>query len=352
VLSQEIFMQRALELARLGAGTVAPNPMVGCVIVHNDSIIGEGWHRQFGAPHAEVNAINSVKDKSLLSKSTLYVTLEPCNHFGKTPPCTGLILEHKIPEVVIASPDPNPLVAGKGIKKLRDAGVKVTTNVLLEEAMELNRRFFVFHQQERAYVILKYAQTTDGFIAKDIAKVSSEEYLLAKQISGAAAQKWVHKWRTEEDAILVGSATVAGDNPRLNARLWSGKNPVRVLIDDSGAMAGNAHVLDGSQATLIFTTLKNYQPVKGAEVIVLAKQRFAAQLLHQLFERKIMSVMVEGGKQTLQTFIDENLWDEARIFTSPKTYLSGIAAPSIKGEIIEKKQVGADWFTLIKNTIN
>lgn len=350
MLSQEIFMQRALELARLGAGSVAPNPMVGCVIVHNNQIIGEGWHRQFGGPHAEVNAINTVKNKSLLSTSTLYVTLEPCNHFGKTPPCTALILEHKIPEVVIASPDPNPLVAGKGIKKLQESGVQVTSQVLLDEAMELNRRFFVFHRKERTYVILKYAQTTDGFIAKNIHKVSNDEYLHAKQISGAAAQKLVHKWRAEEDAILVGSATVANDNPRLNVRLWSGKNPVRVIIDDKGAIAGDAHVLDGSQPTLIFTTLKNYPAVKGAEVIVLAKQQFAAQLLHQLFERKIMSVLVEGGKQTLQTFIDENLWDEARIFTSPKTYISGIPAPELKGEVLLKKKIEDDWFTLIKNT--
>ncbi len=251
---------------------------------------------------------------------------------------------------MIASPDPNPLVAGKGIKKLQESGVQVTSQVLLDEAMELNRRFFVFHRKERAYVILKYAQTTDGFIAKNIHKVSNDEYLHAKQISGAAAQKLVHKWRAEEDAILVGSATVANDNPRLNVRLWSGKNPVRVIIDDKGAIAGDAHVLDGLQPTLIFTTLKNYPAVKGAEVIVLAKQQFAAQLLHQLFERKIMSVLVEGGKQTLQTFIDENLWDEARIFTSPKTYISGIPAPELKGEVLLKKKIEDDWFTLIKNT--
>src|SRR5688572_7378523 len=335
-----LFMQRALELARLGEGFVRPNPLVGCVIVHNEKIIGEGWHKQYGGPHAEVNAINAVKDKSLLPESTVYVTLEPCSHFGKTPPCADLLIKHQVKKVIICNNDPNPLVAGRGINKLREAGIEVETGFLAEKGTVLNRRFFTFHQQQRPYIVLKWAQTADGFIAK-------ENYQPA-QISGAFAKNLVHKWRTEEAAILVGTRTVQHDNPKLNVREWNGKNPLRLVIDRNLSLPGNLHLFDKSLPTIVYCSLRNEQLHENLELVRLnADADLLPQMLSDLYKRQVQSVLVEGGTFLLDAFIKQNLWDEARVFRSPKHFETGIPAPQLSlNTLSETTFIGEDQLFL------
>ena len=249
VARSQLFMQRALQLARLSAVTVSPNPMVGCVIVHNGKIIGEGYHQKYGDAHAEVNAVNAVSDKSLLSESTVYVTLEPCSHFGKTPPCADLLIKHKFKKVIVCNYDPNPLVAGQGIEKLRQAGIEVEVGLLEEEGRELNKRFFTYIEKKRPYIILKWAESADGFIAKGIYETV--------QISNLLSRRFVHKMRSEEDAIMVGTNTAKYDNPTLNTRFWTGKNAVRVLIDRELSLSKNLHIFDNSQKTICYNSLKD-----------------------------------------------------------------------------------------------
>lgn len=243
------FMRRALELAEWGRGYVSPNPLVGCVIVHEDRIIGEGWHREYGGPHAEVNAVNSVENQALLSESTVYVTLEPCAHWGKTPPCANLLVEKKVKKVVIAATDSNPLVGGRGIEILKNAGIEVETGILEKDARWQNRRFFTQIEKQRPYVILKWAQTQDGFVAK--------ENFDSKWISNSHSRQLVHKWRAEEDAILVGKNTAAYDNPRLDVRDWVGKNPIRVVLDSKLELSSELNLFDQSIPTLVFNALKS-----------------------------------------------------------------------------------------------
>ncbi len=333
----ELFMQRALELALLGVGHVSPNPRVGCVIVHDGKIIGEGWHRKYGEAHAEVNAINSVKDQSLLSQSTLYVNLEPCAHFGKTPPCADLVVEKKIRRVVIANLDSNPLVGGKGIKKLRDASIEVQTGILEDEGRELNKRFFTSIEKQRPFVILKWAQTADGFVAR-----SNYE---SKWISHDLSRQLVHKMRCEEDAVLVGTRTASHDNPKLTVRDWSGRNPVRIVIDRFLRLPHSLHLLDGSQPTLVYNVLKHEEHGKLAFVRI-DEEDFIHHLVKNLHERKVQSVIVEGGSQTLQLFMSVNLWDEAHVFVSDRTFGQGIAAPVIQGKIISSSKVGDDLLSV------
>jgi diaminohydroxyphosphoribosylaminopyrimidine deaminase / 5-amino-6-(5-phosphoribosylamino)uracil reductase len=318
----ELFMQRALELAACGNGYTRPNPLVGCVIVHNGHIIGEGWHQQYGGPHAEVNAINSVSDKSLLAESTVYVTLEPCSHFGKTPPCADLLIKHAVKKVIICNHDPNPLVAGRGISKLGEAGIQVESGFLAEKGSVLNRRFFTFHLKQRPYIVLKWAQTSDGFIAR-------ENYKPAV-ISGSISKNLVHKWRTEESAILVGTRTGRYDNPRLNVREWSGPNPIRLVIDKSIILPSELNIFDKSQPTIIFNTLRNETLHDNLELIKIESEAdFLFQLLKHLHLRKIESVLVEGGSFLLNSFIQSNLWDEARIIRSSHQFDNGIASPQL-----------------------
>lgn len=319
-MNHELFMRRALELASLGAGKVSPNPMVGCVIVHGGKIIGEGWHRQFGGPHAEPNAIASVQDKTLLPQATLYVTLEPCNHFGKTPPCSDLILSHGIPKVVVANVDPNPLVAGTGLQKLRGKGVEVISGVLEKEGAELNKRFFTFHQKKRPFVLLKWAQTADGFIARN--------NFDSKWISNGFSRQLVHKWRAEEDLVMVGYQTAWHDNPQLNVRDWTDRNPARAVIDYKISLPSTHHLFDNNQKTLVFNEIKN-ETSGGTEYIKVQKNELVENLLQALYERKILSVMVEGGTALLNRFIEKGYWDEARVFTATKTFGEGIAAPKL-----------------------
>jgi diaminohydroxyphosphoribosylaminopyrimidine deaminase/5-amino-6-(5-phosphoribosylamino)uracil reductase len=338
-------MSRCIALAKNGLGTTYPNPMVGSVIVYEGKIIGEGWHKKAGEPHAEVNAVNSVKDKSLLKKATIYVSLEPCSHFGKTPPCCDLIIKNKIPNVVIGTVDPNIKVAGNGIKKLIEAGVNVTIGILEDECNELNKRFFTFHQKKRPYIILKWAQSQDGFIAP-LEKSEKKPVW----ITNTHSRQLVHKWRTEEQAILVGTQTVIDDNPKLNARDWYGNNPIRLVLDQNNRIPEDNTVFDNQIKTIVFTKSKNTINKENTifEVIDF-KQNTAKQIVEVLFQHQIQSVIIEGGLQTLQTFIDANLWDEARIFTGEITFGKGIKAPLLPKTNSDKYAIEKDELTITKN---
>ncbi|WP_442796203.1 bifunctional diaminohydroxyphosphoribosylaminopyrimidine deaminase/5-amino-6-(5-phosphoribosylamino)uracil reductase RibD [Pelobium manganitolerans] len=338
VQQHEIFMQRALDLAQLGAGTVSPNPMVGAVVVHQNQIIGEGYHQKYGDAHAEVNAINQVIERfngadELLANSSIYVTLEPCAHFGKTPPCADLIIKHKIPNVIIGCVDPFGSVNGKGVSRLRDAGIRVDVGILQQQCIAINRRFFTKVQQQRPYVILKWAQTADAYF--------SPEDGTQRWISNAPAKQLVHQWRTQEDCILVGKRTARADNPQLNVRLSNGRNPLRAVIDKNLDLPAHLHLFDNSIKTFVFNRHKtdvvgNTYYVQIEEFETLLPQ----YILYQLFLQDVQSLIIEGGARTLQSFIDAKLWDEARIFTSNDFWGNGIRAPRIDGQMQEQHQIG------------
>ena len=334
--SPEFFMLRALELAAHGGGNVRPNPLVGCVIVHDNKIIGEGWHEQFGGAHAEVNAINSIKNKELLPESIVYVTLEPCSHFGKTPPCADLLVKHKVKKVVICNVDPNPLVTGSGIKKLQSAGIEVESSFLAQKGSVLNRRFFTFHEKKRPYIVLKWAQSADGFIAKENFEPTA--------ISGSLAKNLVHKWRTEEAAILVGTRTAQYDNPQLNVREWIGPAPLRLVIDRNLTLPPHSHLFDKRQPSLVFNYLRQEILHENLELIRLEPEAdFLSQMIYHLHQRQTQSVLVEGGTLLLDSFIKANLWDEARIFRCPQLLNAGIAAPLLAlNTLSETVSIGND----------
>jgi diaminohydroxyphosphoribosylaminopyrimidine deaminase/5-amino-6-(5-phosphoribosylamino)uracil reductase len=334
VIPDEKYMQRAIELAKLGIGSVSPNPQVGCVIVHNNKIIGEGWHQEFGGPHAEINALNSVTNKKLLKESTLYVTLEPCSHFGKTPPCAQALIDHGIKKVVIGISDPNPIVSGKGMKLLNDAGIEVVTDILKNECADLNKRYFTYINEKRPYVILKWAQTNDGFIAPDKNELSETEFENQKQISATTVQKITHMWRTHEDAFMVGTNTALVDNPKLNVRHWQGRNPKRVVLDLNNRLPKSLHLFDSTQPTFVFVYEEHqtesthnitYIPISSTKNLV-------TQILTELYKHHIQSLVIEGGSQILQTFIDSNVWDEAIIIEAPHQLTKGIKAPTLVGK--------------------
>jgi diaminohydroxyphosphoribosylaminopyrimidine deaminase/5-amino-6-(5-phosphoribosylamino)uracil reductase len=337
----EIFMKRCIELANKAMGYVSPNPMVGSVIVYEGKIIGEGYHENYGKSHAEVNAIASVKDKSLLPKSTLYVNLEPCAHYGKTPPCSDLIIEHKIPKVVIGCLDTFSEVAGKGIVKMENAGIEVIVGVLKKESRALNKRFFTFHEKERPYIILKWAGSNDGFIAP---KNQTEPFWM----TSSKSKKLVHQWRAEEDAILVGRITAEKDNPSLTVREVKGKNPIRIIIDRDLKLSVNLNLFNSETQTLIFNNVKT-EKIDLNYFIKIEFNTLISNILCKLHEQNIQSVIIEGGSKTLQSFIDKNIWDEARIFTTNKELTDGVKSPNIKGKIIEEKEVGGDSLEVIIN---
>jgi diaminohydroxyphosphoribosylaminopyrimidine deaminase/5-amino-6-(5-phosphoribosylamino)uracil reductase len=348
------WMQRALQLAAYGRGTVSPNPMVGCVIVYEDKIIGEGWHRHYGGPHAEVRAVEDAERKgnsSLLSESTVYVTLEPCSHTGKTPPCADLLISRNVKRVVVCNGDPNPLVSGKGIKKMQDAGIEVSLDVLGSEGLILNTRFFTAFGQNRPYVILKWAETADGFLGYEKGAPVA--------ISGDFSNMRVHKWRSEEDAILVGFNTALIDNPHLNVRKWEGRNPVRVVLDRNLILPGTLHLFDQSQPTVVVnykeqTDLPSSPERYGdnsllAYIQVEAGDNEIEQMLTQLHRRKIQSVFVEGGPAVINAFLKSGLWDEIRKCQSPKTIGKGIKAPAARGILTGHEKVQEDLWTYYKN---
>lgn len=329
----EIYMRRCIELAKCGFGTASPNPMVGAVIVHNGKIIGEGWHRRCGEAHAEVNAVNSVKNKSLIKESTIYVSLEPCAHVGRTPACADMLIREGIPNVVVGSIDPFEKVAGKGIEKLKNAGVDVKIGVLKQECDWLNRRFFTYHTKRRPYIILKWAQTADGFI-DNIRSDSTQKPL---KITNVNFDRLVHKWRTEEDAILVGTRTALLDNPQLTARLWAGRNPVRVCIDRELKVPESSKILDNQAKTIIINGKK-----EGTnDNLIFCKADFdeniVPQVLDILYRNEIQSVIVEGGAQTINSFLSLGLWDEARIFTNGDEIGTGVKAPHFNHPIAKSE---------------
>ncbi len=338
----ELYMQRCLELAQRGAGRTAPNPLVGCVLVHDGKIIGEGWHRFYGGPHAEAEALASVHDRTLLPQSTLYVNLEPCVHYGKTPPCVDAIVEAGIRQVYIGTPDPCDLVCGRGIAALERSGCRVHTGLLAESCRNVNRRFFTFHEKRRPYVLLKWAESADGFLGRD-----GERTFL----SGPIAQVLMHRWRSEEAAVMVGTNTARIDNPHLTVRHWPGPQPLRLVIDRRATLPSDLHLFDGTVPTWVFTEL----PAENTQQVQYVSVRFddyaGRNMLEELFHRKVLSVMIEGGKKLLQHFIDLGLWDEARIIRSRKPLGNGLAAPVLHGRPVHRFDLHTDEVFIYLNSL-
>ncbi|OSY89197.1 riboflavin biosynthesis protein RibD [Tenacibaculum holothuriorum] len=352
-MNHEKYIQRCLELAKKGIGTTRPNPSVGAVIVHDNFIIGEGYTSPYGGSHAEVNAINSVENQELLKESTIYVTLEPCSHHGKTPPCADLIVKKQIPNVVIGCVDTNSLVAGKGIERLKKAGCSVTVGVLEDECFKHHKRFFTVQNKKRPYIILKWAETKNGFIAP---KIKDEQKPV--WISNAYSQQLVHKWRSEEHAILVGTNTVIVDNPSLTVRSWTGNNPIRIVIDRTLRIPQDVNVFNDQAKTIVICEkkgeLENRERISFEEIDF--SKNIAQQICGVLMKNNIQSVIIEGGQQTLQTFIEENLWDEARIFIGESEFEDGIKAPvfstaleMIKTTITSEEKIENDILRIYTN---
>jgi diaminohydroxyphosphoribosylaminopyrimidine deaminase/5-amino-6-(5-phosphoribosylamino)uracil reductase len=343
----EKYMQRCLQIAKNGIGFTRPNPSVGAVIVLNDQIIGEGFTSGYGGNHAEVNAINSVDDKSVLNLSTIYVTLEPCSHFGKTPPCADLIVKHQFENVVIGCVDSNDLVSGKGIERLKNAGINVIVGVLENECRNHHKRFFTVQNKKRPFVILKWAETNNGFVAP-LSKETKNPIWISNQYS----QQLVHKWRSEEHAILVGTNTVIADDPKLNVRSWIGNNPVRIVLDKNLRISKKANVFDGSVKTILLTEAR-IEKHKSRHNLIFEEIDFsnniAKQICDVLQKHQIQSVIIEGGAQTLQTFIDENLWDEAKIFVGENEFKNGVKAPKISGRLISESTMRGDVLKILIN---
>jgi len=350
-MTNEFYMKRCLELAALAIGNVSPNPMVGCVIVHNGKIIGEGYHQEFGKAHAEPNALKSVFDQygdegtKLLKQAIAYVNLEPCAHFGKTPPCADLFVKHQLKKVVIGNRDPFSGVDGKGIEKLRNAGIEVISGVLEEECKYFNRRFFTRILQQRPYIILKWAETANGYFATNDGH--------QKWISGALAKRMAHQWRTEEDAILIGKQTAIIDNPQLTAREWPGKNPTRLVIDKNLNVPQNNHIFNDEAKTIIFNEIKT-DVVGNVHYIQMEDMHFylAQKIAFQLYLMDMQSVIVEGGANILKHFLAANIWDEARIFSSQGSWNDGIPSPVINGRLQEQIRVGSDQLSIYINQHN
>lgn len=335
-------MKRAFQLAQLGKFTVAPNPRVGAVIVHENKIIGEGFHQAYGQPHAEVNAVNSVKDKRLLSEATIYVSLEPCAHFGKTPPCARLLEKHQFKRVVIANQDPFEQVDGNGISILKNAGIKVESSVLDKEGQFINRRFFTFHQKKRPYLILKWAESKDGFIYNEQLEDNWITHPISKQL--------VHLWRAEEDAILVGKNTVMADNPSLTVREVVGKNPCRIIIDEQLQLDQTATVFQGDTPTLVLNEKEEIQKGNVQFIRVKTRDQLAQVVCNIGYQKRLQSVIIEGGKQTLEQFIQAGLWDEARIFKGDRLFEKGIQAPYIEGKLAYQTDIESDKLSILINS--
>ena len=342
----EEYIKRCIEIANSGIGFTAPNPMVGAVIVYNNKIIGEGFHKKYGGAHAEVNAINSVKNKSLLKDSVLYINLEPCSHFGKTPPCSDLIIKYKIPRIVIGSKDTHRKVNGIGIENLKKSGCNVTVGILEKECRELNKFFFTFHEKNRPYIILKWAQTSDGFIDIIRGKKSPQK---PTWITDDFAQIINHKWRAETQSIIVGTNTAINDNPKLNVRKWKGNNPLRIVIDRDLSLPETLNLFDGTISTLVFTEKQCDSKINVEYCVINFEENIINQILETLYIKKIQSLIVEGGAKTLNSFIKENLWDEARVFIADKYFKNGINAPVINQKPVSKDNINGCNLYIYRN---
>lgn len=337
----EFYMKKALDLAFKGFGKTLNNPMVGCLVVHNGVIIGQGYHEKYGGPHAEPNAINSVKDKSLISESDIYVTLEPCAHHGKTPPCSDLIASYGPKNLYICNADPNPLVSGKGIPRIEAKGTKVYWGILEKEGRKLNKRFFTYHEKKRPFIILKWAETKDGFIAR--------KNYDSKWISSIESRTLVHQWRTEESAIMVGTNTALHDNPQLNARLYEGKDPVRVVLDKQLRLPQNLHLFDQTIPTICYNQIRNDEIENLNYVKLDTDKSLLTSIFDDLYQKQIQSIIIEGGSYLLQGLIQKELWDEARIFVGNQEFGGGIDAPNINGNLVEKKSIAEDILRVLTN---
>lgn len=342
----EKYIKRCIQLAKNGLGKTYPNPLVGSVIVLNNVVIGEGWHQKAGEPHAEVYAINSVKDKSQLKNATIYVSLEPCSHFGKTPPCSNLIVASGIKNVVIGVIDSNSIVSGKGVEYLKSNGCNVVVGVLENECLKLNKRFFTFHSKKRPFIVLKWAETADGFIDKKRDENSENS---PNWISNSFSQQFVHKMRAAEQAIFVGTTTALNDNPSLNVRSWTGNNPVRVVIDKTLKLPENYNLLDGAVKTIVLTEKPSKNSTNLLFEVIDFEKNVPAQICKVLYKHEIQSVIIEGGAKTLQSFINENLWDEAFVFVGNTLFDKGLKAPKIKKSPIEIEKISTDTLKIYKN---
>jgi len=338
-------MQRCIELAQNGLGTTYPNPLVGSVIVHNNTIIGEGWHYESGKPHAEVHAITSVKDASLFAEATIYVSLEPCSHYGKTPPCASLILEKGIKKVVVGTLDPFPEVAGRGIEMLRNGGCEVSVGILEEECKELNKRFLTFQQKKRPYIFLKWAETKNGFVAP-----KQRDKKAPVWISNELSRQFSHQLRAQEAAILVGTQTVLDDNPSLTLRNWAGTSPIRIIIDRKGVIPSTASIFNTEATTIVLTEM----PWSQNNHVHFEQLNFTKEFLPQLFsiceKHQIQSLIIEGGKKTLDHFISNNCWDEAYKIVGDATFNEGTPAPKFFSQYYSKKELLNDTLFHYKNS--
>jgi diaminohydroxyphosphoribosylaminopyrimidine deaminase/5-amino-6-(5-phosphoribosylamino)uracil reductase len=347
MIKHEFYIKRCLQIAKNGIGTSRPNPSVGAVIVFDNKIIGEGFTSKYGGNHAEVNAINAVKDKTLLKEATIFVTLEPCSHFGKTPPCADLLVKHQFKNVVIGCVDSNSLVAGKGIQRLKKAGINVIVGVLEEECKAHHKRFFTVQNKKRPYIILKWAASKDGFIAP-LTKNEQKPVWISNKFS----QQLVHKFRSEEHAILVGTNTVIADNPKLDVRSWTGNNPVRIVLDSSLRIAKNTSIYDESVKTIIIKS-KEIKALENSENLIFEEidysKKVAEQICDVLQKHQIQSVIIEGGAQTLQTFIDADLWDEAKVFIGETSFKKGVKGPELSAIIASEINIKKD---ILKTYIN
>ena len=340
------YMQRCLDLAQQGEGKTYPNPMVGSVIVHKGQIIGEGYHRKAGGPHAEVWAINSVADQDMLKESTLYVNLEPCSHYGQTPPCSLLIEQKKIPRVVIGCVDAFSKVSGRGIQQLKAAGAEVLTGVLEQESRELNRRFFTFHEAKRPYIILKWAVTRDGFldIDRDVTRDNRPTW-----ITNEHARRMVHLWRSREQSILVGSVTALKDNPSLTVRDWNGSHPLRLVLDRDNKLPDHLALFDGECPTLLFCSEKKQDNKQAEKIIIDPREDPVSTILKELYQRQIQSLIVEGGARLLNAFIEKGLWDEARVFVGNQWFSNGIKAPELHQPPLQSEKFGNSEMFMYRN---
>lgn len=354
-MNHELYMQRCLELAQTGLRAAMPNPSVGAVLVHGGRIIGEGFTSPYGGAHGEVNCINSVKqeDRHLIPQSTLYVSLEPCSHYGKTPPCCDLIIQQQIQNIVVGTADPHEKVAGNGIRKLRETGKNVVVGVLEKECREMNRRFFTFHEKQRPYIILKWAESADGFLSPAIEQDDTQSDVAYKKpvwITSQYSRQLVHKWRSEEAAILAGTQTILDDNPSLDVRDWTGLNPVRVVLDRTGRISDGHTVKNQKIKTIILTEKENCSNLENLIFENVAfNSNLAGNIAAVLHRHNLLSVIIEGGRQTLQTFIDAGLWDEARVFRGEITFGQGTPTPKLSGRVLQKQAIGKDELILFRN---